>query len=249
MLLHQDSEIIDPDFCAKLREALADPEVALVGSAGAVGVRSIAWWEGSVDLGSFTHRYSEYGGGEVPAMRWDPDNTTPWYADRRGRLDRRLRDGMSPWAIREASLRRGDRQQLHGYDYDICLQAREAGRKVVTRPACRPPSLARPDRRRPGLDRRPHQGGRQVGREVPGRRSPTGSTGSSAPGWRRPRWARRGFSCARSSTSQAPARPRPGSSTGSSRRRCWRCAPVGAGGSRRRCGRRTSAQEASPAAD
>ena len=56
VLLHQDAEIVDPDFCAKVRQALADPEVAIVGCAGAIGVRSIAWWEGSVTWAGFTHR-------------------------------------------------------------------------------------------------------------------------------------------------------------------------------------------------
>ena len=32
VLLHQDAEIQDPDFCAKLRTALADPEVAWWGA-------------------------------------------------------------------------------------------------------------------------------------------------------------------------------------------------------------------------
>ena len=45
VLLHQDAEIVDPDFCEKVREALRDPEVALVGCAGAIGVRNIAWWQ------------------------------------------------------------------------------------------------------------------------------------------------------------------------------------------------------------
>src|ERR1017187_5553331 len=48
VLLHQDSEIQDPAFCAKLRAALADPEVGVVGCVGSIGVRSSAWWEGSV---------------------------------------------------------------------------------------------------------------------------------------------------------------------------------------------------------
>src|SRR3712207_9321302 len=52
VLLHQDSEIVSEDFCSELRRVLADPEVGLAGRAGAVGVRSIAWWEGSVTLAS-----------------------------------------------------------------------------------------------------------------------------------------------------------------------------------------------------
>jgi Glycosyltransferase like family len=131
VLVHQDAEIIDPDFCAKLRRALGDPEVALVGCGGAVGVRSIAWWQGSVTWASFTTRYEEFGGGEVPGLTWDPDDI-PSYA-RTGEVDSidGFVIGMSPWAVREL---RFDESlgQIHGYDFDICCQARAAGRKVVT---------------------------------------------------------------------------------------------------------------------
>ena len=57
VLVHQDAEIVDPDFCSKVRKALQDEEVALVGCAGAIGVRSIAWWEGSVVWASYVHRF------------------------------------------------------------------------------------------------------------------------------------------------------------------------------------------------
>ncbi len=40
VLLHQDVELVDSDFAATVREALSDPEVAIVGCVGAVGVRS-----------------------------------------------------------------------------------------------------------------------------------------------------------------------------------------------------------------
>ena len=63
VMLHQDAEVVDPDFCRKVRESLADPDVGVVGCVGAVGVRSIAWWDGAVTWASFTHRYSEFGGG------------------------------------------------------------------------------------------------------------------------------------------------------------------------------------------
>ena len=131
VLLHQDTEIVDPRFCEKLREALRDPDVAIVGCAGAVGVQSIAYWDGSVTWGSFTQRYREFGGGEVPALTWNEDDIPP-YA-RTGEVD--ALDGfvlaMSPSAVREL---RFDESlgQFHGYDFDICLQARAAGKKVVT---------------------------------------------------------------------------------------------------------------------
>jgi hypothetical protein len=131
VLVHQDAEIVDPHFCEKLRAALRDPEVALVGCGGAVGVRSIAWWQGSVTWASFTTRFEEFGGGEVPGLCWNPDDI-PSYA-RTGEVDSidGFVIGMSPWAVREL---RFDESlgQIHGYDFDLCCQARAAGRKVVT---------------------------------------------------------------------------------------------------------------------
>jgi hypothetical protein len=128
-LLHQDAEIVDPDFCSKLRRALTDPDVAVVGCVGAIGVRSIAWWEGSVTWASFVHRGGP--GEEFPSFSWDPEDMPP-YA-RVGEVD--TVDGfvmaLSPWAVRNI---RFDESlgQLHGYDLDYCLQVREAGKKVVT---------------------------------------------------------------------------------------------------------------------
>ena len=131
VLLHQDSEILNEDFCAKIRAALADPEVGLVGACGAKGVRSIAWWDGSVTWASFTHRYEEFGGGEVAAFCYS-DEPRPPYAQI-GEVD--TIDGfvmvLSPWGVQNC---RFDESlgNLHGYDFDFCLTVREAGRKVVT---------------------------------------------------------------------------------------------------------------------
>ena len=130
VLIHQDAELVDADFCEKVRVILSDPDVAIAGCAGAIGVRSIAWWSGSVRWASFTHRYYEFGGGEIPALSWIPERI-PSYAQR-GEVE--AIDGvvvvMSPWAVREL---RFDESlgQLHGYDFDICMQARAAGKKVV----------------------------------------------------------------------------------------------------------------------
>lgn len=131
VLVHQDTEIVSPGFCATIREALADPGVAVIGCVGAIGVRSIAWWEGAITSASFSHRYDEMGGGEIDGFSWDPDETAPFA--RHGEVD--TVDGfllvLSPWAVEnlrfDESLGR-----IHGYDLDICLQARDAGRKVVT---------------------------------------------------------------------------------------------------------------------
>ncbi|HEY6396433.1 MAG TPA: glycosyltransferase [Solirubrobacteraceae bacterium] len=131
VLAHQDTQIFDPDFGARVRAALQDPEVGVVGCVGAIGVRSIAWWEGSVALASFVHRFDEHGGGDLPAFSWTWSDAPP-YA-RTGEVD--TLDGfllvLSPWVVH--NLRFDESLgQLHGYDYDFCLQVRAAGRKVVT---------------------------------------------------------------------------------------------------------------------
>jgi hypothetical protein len=129
VLVHQDAEIVDPGFCTKLRRALEHPDVGVVGCVGAIGVRSIAWWEGSVTWASFVHRGEP--GEEFPSLSWDPDDLPPFA--RLGEVD--TVDGfvmaLSPWTVRNI---RFDESlgQLHGYDFDFCLQVREAGKKVVT---------------------------------------------------------------------------------------------------------------------
>src|SRR5919108_4155940 len=132
VLLHQDAEIIDPDFCQTVREALRDPDVAVVGCAGAIGVRNIAWWQGSVTWASFTHRYQELGGGEIPSLSWKRDEI-PIRATT-GEVDTidGFVMGLSPWAVRELRFDESLGTALHGYDFDYCLQARERGRKVMT---------------------------------------------------------------------------------------------------------------------
>jgi hypothetical protein len=131
VLVHQDTEIVSPTLCGKVREALGDPDVGIVGCVGAVGVRSIAWWEGSVACASFINRYEEHGGGDLESFSWAWDEAPP-YA-RTGEVE--TLDGfllaISPWAVQNI---RFDESlgQLHGYDLDYCLQIREAGKKVVT---------------------------------------------------------------------------------------------------------------------
>jgi hypothetical protein len=131
VLVHQDAEIVDADFCSKIRAALGDPEVAVVGCVGAVGVRSIAWWEGSVTLASFANRYEEHGGGDLEAFSWAWEEAPP-YAHV-GEVE--TVDGfvlvLSPWTVENVRFDE-ELSAFHGYDLDYCLQVREAGRKVVT---------------------------------------------------------------------------------------------------------------------
>jgi hypothetical protein len=131
VLVHQDTEIADRELCAKVRRVMADPDVGVAGCIGALGVRSIAWWEGSVTWASFIHRYGELGGGDLPGFAWRPDDAPPFA--RTGEVD--TVDGfllvLAPWTVR--NLRFDESLgTLHGYDVDFCLQVRAAGRKVVT---------------------------------------------------------------------------------------------------------------------
>jgi hypothetical protein len=130
VLVHQDAEIVDHELCSKLRQAFADPEVAVVGCVGAVGAQTIAWWEGSATWEQFVRSYPELEGIDVPALSWNGEALPPHAP--LGEVD--TLDGfllaLSPWAVR--NLRFDEcLDAFHGYDFDICLQARAAGRKVL----------------------------------------------------------------------------------------------------------------------
>ncbi len=127
VLVEQDIELADPDFCAKVRAALGEPDVGVVGSAGATGVSGIAWWDGSVSAAPAVHLYNEHGSGELPAFSWLRAAAAPAEVDT---LDGSLLV-LSPWAVNnvrfDEALRLG-----YGFDLDFCLQVRAAGRRVMT---------------------------------------------------------------------------------------------------------------------
>jgi hypothetical protein len=127
VLVHPHAQISDPELCDKLRQAFADPQVAVVGCAGAADAPTIAWWEGNVSCGQVVHRYTDYGGGDLPAFSWKETQRPPSDVD--------VLDGfllaLSPWAVR--NVRFDETIALgHGYDFDYCRQVRAAGRKVQT---------------------------------------------------------------------------------------------------------------------
>lgn len=126
VLVHPHTEIVDRDFCTKVREALRDPDVAVVGGAGASDVRGIGWWDGTVVAAPSIQRYGEYGGGELPAFSWAQRVAPPAEVET---VDGQLLV-LSPWAVRTL---RFDEAVLysHGFDLDFCLQVRSAGRKVA----------------------------------------------------------------------------------------------------------------------
>jgi hypothetical protein len=126
VLVHPHTEIVDPGFCAKVREALADTEVGVVGCAGARGAQSIAWWEAEVVCGRVRQRYEEYGGGEIESLSWARRQAPPAEVE--------VVDGqllvLSPWIVRNV---RFDETLLlgHGFDVDFSLQVRNAGRTLM----------------------------------------------------------------------------------------------------------------------
>lgn len=126
VLIHPHAEIADPAFCAKVRKALRDPAVAVVGCAGATGVRGAAWWEGDVHAGDVVHRYTEYGGGEVRAYGWAEAGPVPAAVD--------AVDGMllvlAAWAVRNVRFDEG-LVLGSGFEVDFCGRVREAGRAVL----------------------------------------------------------------------------------------------------------------------
>ncbi len=118
VLLHDDLEFQDTGLAAKLRTAFSDPTVAIVGLIGARNVRTLRWWQGDrrgrvEDKGYGVHDFG-FDGGIVA----DVDSV----------------DGMmialSPWAMRNLTLDES-RDSWHGYDADLCFQARAKGKRVV----------------------------------------------------------------------------------------------------------------------
>jgi hypothetical protein len=127
VLVEEHVQLDEPDLCAKVREALRDPEVAVAGWMGASGLRTIAWWEGRISCGPVLVQYDQHGGGVLPAWSWTEVEAPPAAVD--------MVEGsvmaLSPWAVR--NLRFDETLHLgFGYDLDYCLRARAAGRRAVT---------------------------------------------------------------------------------------------------------------------
>jgi len=102
VLVRDDVEIRDPELCRKLRIALADPNVAVVGAAGARHVESLRCWEG-----------------EVAAPGEDAHLLDPGLV------------ALSPGAVRGLRLDRGLGSGPHGAEAELCWLARYAGGRVV----------------------------------------------------------------------------------------------------------------------
>ena len=130
VLVHEDTEIRDSYFEERVRWALRDPAVAIVGTIGGVGVQGIDWWIHEYGVGYSILEPIEPGVlYETPLLKGSEASGAGGF----GTVD--TVDGylmvFSRWAIHE--LRFDEREVgpgFHGYDADICLQAWERGRKV-----------------------------------------------------------------------------------------------------------------------
>ncbi|MHB8185466.1 MAG: methyltransferase domain-containing protein [Dermatophilaceae bacterium] len=119
VLLHDDVEIIDPNFRPKIVEAVAQENVGVVGAIGGADLTNLAWWD------------ARERAGRVFETRGVID-----FGDRRRDLD--VVDGLmlvlAPSAFRTLSFDDISFPDFHGYDVDYCLQVRSKGLRVVLAP-------------------------------------------------------------------------------------------------------------------
>lgn len=119
VLIHDDLEIIDPDIDAKLKAALADPDVALVSVAGGQQpinqTEVLAWWDIPPCIG---HQVT--------------DSYLIDFGERTGEIDTPEGSFLAfgPWAIEHLRFDAGI-PGFHGYDVDIGFQARSQKKKVI----------------------------------------------------------------------------------------------------------------------
>jgi len=121
VILHEDVVLLDPDTASIVRDAFADPDIAIAGAIGAQGIPGLAWW-GGIPIGRTETAYV-------------PDGVIHGVAAR-GPVD--ALDGLvlclSPWAARTLRFDEALAADFHGYDIDLCFQARHHGRRVEVIP-------------------------------------------------------------------------------------------------------------------
>ena len=115
ILLHEDLEIRDALFHSKVKSAFLGDKVGIVGSIGAVGVNSLAWWEGQIRGALSETRFRVVG---------DLNNTEVEVVD--GSLL-----CIAPWIVQQVHFDETHFSGFHGYDADICFSVRELGGRVI----------------------------------------------------------------------------------------------------------------------
>ena len=121
VILHEDVELVGLDTAAVVRDAFTGPDVAIAGAIGAQGVPGLAWWAGIPIGATGTEHVLD---GRIAGVI------------HRGPVD--AVDGLvlclSPWAVRMLRFDEALAADFHGYDIDLCFQARYHGRRVEVIP-------------------------------------------------------------------------------------------------------------------
>ena len=191
VLLHQDAEIVDPDFCDEdaARRSATPTSRSSAAPARSASAASPGGRARSPGRRSPTATRSS----AAARSRRLPGRPTrrPAYAET-GEVD--TIDGfvmaLSPWAVRNLRFDESLGQRSTATtSTSACRRARRRQEGRDRRPAGRPPPLPGADPRRRGLDRGPHQDRREVGRPAcPGVGTRAAArTGRRAPGAPRPR--------------------------------------------------------------
>jgi hypothetical protein len=115
VLMHEDVELRS-DVVPLLEREFTESDVAIVGTIGGRGVRSVRWYRS-------VQRF-----GRAP----DTVNGDNYHSS--GAHDVDIADGLflalSPWAVENLEFDEETYNGFHGYDADICMQARAAGMRV-----------------------------------------------------------------------------------------------------------------------
>jgi hypothetical protein len=121
VLLHDDAELRDPDFEAKVRMLFSDPSIGLLGAIGASGVTSLSWWEAE------PHGRVSWDGFPGEDGRVDDFGTETMDVD--------TVDGfllvLSPWVVTHLRFDERTFRGFVGYAADLSFTVRRAGRRVV----------------------------------------------------------------------------------------------------------------------
>lgn len=118
VLLHDDLELRDTSFSAKVASLMSDPGIGVAGLIGSTGEASLAWWEGARRGRVFDDAYGlhDFGGFDFGSS---VDSL----------------DGMflivSPWVCRRLRLANLGYDGFHGYADELCRQARKLGKRAV----------------------------------------------------------------------------------------------------------------------
>jgi SAM-dependent methyltransferase len=118
-LVHDDVELIDPNFRVKVLAAVGEVGVGVAGVIGGAGLASMKWWDARHTAGRV---FETRGLIDLGVTQADLD----------------VIDGLlmviSPIAFASITFDEVACPHFHGYDVDYCLQARQAGLRVVVRP-------------------------------------------------------------------------------------------------------------------